>query len=100
MFDLYTDYLQISLGLATATGLSNIVDAAVSHDQVTRMLSNYEINSKSLWPSVKSLVRKHEHIDDCLIFDDSIIHKQYIDENDIVCWHYDHTNGKSVKGIF
>lgn len=99
IFDLYTDYLQISLGLATATGLSNIVDNAVSHDQVTRMLSNYEINSKTLWLNVKSLVRQHEHIDGCLIFDDSIIHKPHTDENDIVCWHYDHTSGKTVKGI-
>lgn len=40
IFDLYTDYLQISLGSATAIGLSKIVDNEVSHDQVTRMLSN------------------------------------------------------------
>lgn len=99
IFDLYTDYLQVSLGLATATGLSNIVDNAVSHDQVTRMLSNYEINSKALWLNVKSLVRQHEHIDACLIFDDSIIHKPHTDENDIVCWHYDHAKGQAVKGI-
>ncbi len=99
IFDLYTDYLQISLGLSTATGLSKIVDNAVSHDQVTRMLANYEINSKTLWLNVKSLVRQHEHIDGCLIFDDSIIHKPHTDENDIVCWHYDHTVGKAVKGI-
>lgn len=99
IFDLYTDYLQISLGLATATGLSTIVDKAVSHDQVTRMLANYEINSKTLWFNVKSLLRQHEHIDGCLIFDDSIIHKPHTDENDIVCWHYDHTVGKAVKGI-
>ena len=99
IFDLYTDYLQISLGLATATGLSTIVDNAVSHDQVTRMLANYEINSKTLWFNVKSLLRQHEHIDGCLIFDDSIIHKPHTDENDIVCWHYDHTVGKAVKGI-
>jgi hypothetical protein len=38
IFDLYTDYLQVSLGLATATNLSEIVDKDVSHDQVTSSL--------------------------------------------------------------
>lgn len=99
IFDLYTDYLQVSLGLATATGLSKIVDNAVSHDQITRMLANNEFNSKALWLNVKSLVRQHEHIDGCLIFDDSILYKPHTDENDIVCWHYDHANGRNVKGI-
>ena len=99
IFDLYTDYLQVSFGLATATGLSKIVDNDVSHDQITRMLTNHEFDSKALWHNVKSLVRQHEHIDGCLIFDDSILHKPHTDENDIVCWHYDHTSGKNVKGI-
>ncbi|MCX7739699.1 MULTISPECIES: hypothetical protein [Thermaceae] len=36
--DLYTDYLLSSFGAATATGLSRMVDGAISHDQITRML--------------------------------------------------------------
>ncbi len=99
IFDLYTDYLQITPGLATATGLSSILDKAVSHDQVTRMLANHESDSKALWRTVKSLVREHEHIDGCLIFDDTILHKPHTDENEVICWHYDHATGKSVKGI-
>ena len=99
IFDLYTDYLQVSLGQATATGLSKIVDNAVSHDQITRMLTNNASDSKALWLNVKSLVRQHESTEGCLIFDDSILHKPHTDENDIVCWHYDHATGRSVKGI-
>jgi hypothetical protein len=99
IFDLYTDYLQVSLGQATATGLSKIVDNAVSHDQITRMLATKESDSKALWLDVKPLVRQHENINGCLIFDDSIAHKPYTDENDIVCWHYDHCKGINVKGI-
>ena len=34
-----------------------------------------------------------------MIVDDSIEKKPYTDENDIVCWHYDHTSGSQVKGI-
>jgi hypothetical protein len=99
LLDLYTDYLQVTLGLATATGLSRLVDNQVSHDQVTRMLANSNYTSKDLWLNVKPLVRQHETEDACLIFDDSILHKPHTDENDIVCWHYDHTQGRSVKGI-
>ena len=99
LFDLYTDYLQVSLGLATATGLSNIVDNKISHDQITRMLVKQADDSKALWLNVKSLVRQHENEDGCLVFDDSILHKPHTDENDIVCWHYDHTQGRNVKGV-
>jgi hypothetical protein len=37
--DLYTDYLLSACGFATATGLSQMVDEAISHDKVTRFLS-------------------------------------------------------------
>lgn len=99
IFDLYTDYLQVSFGQVTATGLSNAVDGVISHDQITRMLSKINNDSKALWLNVKPLVRQHENDDGCLIFDDSIVHKPYTDENDIVCWHYDHCQNRNVKGI-
>ena len=31
--------------------------------------------------------------------DDTIEEKPYTDENEIVCWHYDHTTGQNIKGI-
>ena len=34
-----------------------------------------------------------------LIVDDSIAEKPYTDENDIICWHYDHAQDRTVKGI-
>ncbi len=39
IFDLYTDYLITSFSHTTATGLSGLVDNAISHDPVTRFLS-------------------------------------------------------------
>jgi len=99
LLDLYTDYLQVSLGLATATGLSDLIDNRFSHDQVTRMLANSDLTGKELWLNVKPLVRQHESDDACLIFDDSILEKPHTDENDVVCWHFDHTKGRAVKGI-
>jgi hypothetical protein len=97
--DLYTDYLLSSFGKTTATGLSRLLDKLVSHDQITRFISTLETGSKELWKEVKSLVRAHETEDGCLIFDDTIIEKAYTDENDIMCWHWDHSKQENVKGI-
>ncbi len=86
-------------GYATATGLSAMVDGEVSHDQVTRFLSERAYNSKDLWLEVKSIVRQIEGEEGCLIFDDTIEEKAWTDENEIMCWHYDHCEGRTVKGI-
>ena len=66
---------------------------------MTRFLSSLKSGSKALWKEVKLLVRAHENQDACLIFDDSIIEKEYTDENEVISWHYDHSKKKTVKGI-
>ncbi len=99
LLDIYTDYLQVTFGPATATNLSRMVDGSISHDQITRMLSKPVRDAKDLWLMTKPLVRSHETDDGCLIFDDTIIEKEYTDESDLICWHYDHSKGRSVKGI-
>lgn len=97
--ELYTDYLISGNGNATATGLSSMMDGSVSHDQITRFLSKESYCSKDLWKQVKSTVREIENEDACLIFDDTIQEKKWTKESEIMCWHFDHTVGKSVKGI-
>jgi hypothetical protein len=97
--ELYTDYLISTFGYATATGLAKMLDEQISHDQITRFLSEEEYTSKELWLEVKGTVRKIEHEDGVLIFDDTIQEKPYTDENEIMCWHYDHSKGKAVQGF-
>ena len=97
--ELYTDYLLSTFGAATATGLSAMVGGEVSHDQVTRFLSKREYTSKDLWKQVKATVRQIEQEDGVLIFDDTIQEKAWTDENEVMCWHYDHCSGRSVRGI-
>jgi hypothetical protein len=97
--ELYTDYLLSTFGHATATGLSTLVDGQVSHDQITRFLSGGEYTSKDLWLEVKSTVRKVEREDAVLIFDDTVQEKPYTDENEVMCWHYDHSKGRAVQGF-
>lgn len=99
LFELYSDYLLSSFGKTTATQLSSLLDGAYSHDQVTRLLSRNHFDSKTLWHHVKPLVRQVERDDGVLIADDTIQEKLYSDENDLISWHFDHTFGRSVKGI-
>jgi len=97
--ELYTDYLLSTFGYATATGLSRMVEGQVAHDQITRFLSAAEFTSKDLWALVKPTVREVEQDDAVLIFDDTIQEKPYTDENEVMCWHYDHTKGRAVQGF-
>jgi hypothetical protein len=97
--DIYSDYLLSSFGQVTATGLSSLLEGSMSHDKITRFLSGKDYDSKDLWQAVKPLVRSHENENSCLIFDDTIIKKPYTDENDLICWHWDHSNHRNEKGI-
>ena len=100
LLDLYTDYLICSTEQTTATQLSRMLDGHVSHDQVTRFLSSQSFTDKDLWKLVKPTLRSIESEEHgVLIFDDTIIEKQWTDENEIICYHFDHSKGRSVKGI-
>ena len=97
--NIYSDYLISSFSYTTATGLSNLLDNQITHDKITQFLSAREYTSKDLWRLVKPKIREIETDDGCIIFDDTIEEKPYTDENDIICWHYDHAKSKEVKGI-
>lgn len=99
MLDLYSDYLLASFAQTSATGLSNLMNGEISHDQVTRFLSQEKKTSKDLWLIAKPFVKKIQSEDGVLIIDDSIEEKPYTDENEIVCFHYDHSKNRSIKGI-
>jgi hypothetical protein len=77
MFDLYSDYLISAFGRITPTGLFALLKGKISHDSVQRFLAEESKTSANLWRTVKS----------------------YTDENEIVCWHYDHSLQPNVKGI-
>jgi hypothetical protein len=99
LLDIYTDYLISSFGLTTGTGLSRLLDGAISHDRIQRFLASPVQSGRDLWKVVKPYVRQMQSADGVLIVDDSISEKPYTDENDIICWHWDHSKGRSLKGI-
>jgi hypothetical protein len=99
LLDLYSDYLISAFGQTTATGLSALLSGEISHDNVQRFLSGERQTSADLWRIAKPHVREIESEDGVLIIDDSISEKPYTDENEIVCWHFDHSQHRAVKGI-
>lgn len=99
LLDIYSDYLICSFSQTTATGLSSLLEGALSHDKITRFLSGSEFTSADLWQLVKPLVRQIEREDAVLVIDDSIEEKLYTDESELICWHWDHCFGRSVKGV-
>lgn len=99
LLDLYSDYLISAFGQTTGTGLSAVLNGEISHDRVQRFLAGERQTSVHLWRVVKPHVRKIESPEGVLIVDDSIAEKPYTDENEIICWHYDHSRQRNVKGI-
>jgi len=100
LLDIYSDYLIAQSHKATSTGLSTLLEGALSHDQITRFLNQNEFGSRDLWNYVKPKVRDLEQeTGGVLIIDDSIEEKPYTDENMIVSWHFSHAKGRCVKGI-
>jgi hypothetical protein len=93
------DYLLSTFGAATATGLSAMVEGEVSHDRITRFLSAQEYLSKDLRLQVKPTVRRVERKEGVLIFDDTIQEKAWTDQSELMCWHFDHCSGRTVRGI-
>jgi len=99
--NLYMDYLISSTQLVTCTGLSKVLDGAISHDKFTRLLSNGNFTSKKIWGQNKVIAQeisqsRHTKV---LSIDDSIMPKPHTKENALNCWHYDHCLGRAVKGV-
>lgn len=99
LLDLYSDYLISAFGQTTATGLAALLNGDISHDQTQRWLAGEKHTSAELWRVVKPHVRKNETAEGVMIVDDSIAEKPYTDENDLICWHFDHAQQRNVKGI-
>jgi hypothetical protein len=98
---LYMDYLISSTQLTTCTGLSKVLDGAISHDKFTRLLSKGRFDSKSLWKQSKVTAQEisQSKFTKVLSFDDSIMPKPHTKENALNCWHFDHCSGRNIKGV-
>src|SRR2546428_222089 len=99
LLDIYSEYLISAFGQTTGTGLAGLLGGGISHDQIQRWLGKQPFSAADLWVIVKPYVRQIQQADGVMIIDDSIAEKPYTDENAIICWHYDHSQDRNVKGI-
>lgn len=99
LLDLYSDYLISSFSLVTATGLSQMLDNGYSHDRISRFLAQEMLSQKDFWKSVKKIIRAVENDDAIVCIDDTIEEKPHSTENELICWHWDHSKNRSIKGI-
>jgi len=99
ILDIYSDFLLASFTIVTATGLSQMLDNGYSHDQISRFLAQRKFTQRDFWKMVKRIIRKIESDDAILAIDDTIEEKPHSTENEMICWHWDHSKGRNVKGI-
>ena len=104
MLDLYTDYLLSSTGPTTTTGLSRLLERALSHDHITRWLSQATYGPADIWRQAKPLIRQAEArrpAGECavLIVDDSVLEKAHTDANELIVPIWDHSQQHYVKGL-
>lgn len=97
--DLYSDFLTSSPNVASALVFSNVLNNLFSHDAITRMLAQPELDQKEYWHSIKKIVRQIEIPNGVIAVDDFIEHKPHSAENELISYHYDHVSGQSKKGI-
>ena len=97
--DLYRESLMISQGQVSCTALSCMMENTISHDKFTRLLSSGYMNEEYLWRSAKPICHEIRNGDAVFIVDESMEAKPYTDENELICWHYDHATGKHIKGV-
>jgi hypothetical protein len=95
MIDLYSDYLITSFSQISATRMSRALDESISHDSITRSLTDKKLTEKDYWKLVKNTVRQIEQPDACIALDDFIVEIEYSDENAIIGYYYDHTQNKA-----
>ena len=99
LLDVSSDDLIRAFGQTTATGLSSLLAGEVSHDHIQRVLAREEQTSADLWRMVKPHGREIESEDGIVIGDDRIAEQPSTDEKDSICWHDDHSQQRTVKGI-
>jgi len=76
-----------------------MMEDTISHDKFTRLLSSGYMDEEYLWRNAKPICHEIREEEAVFIVDESVEAKPYTDENELICWHYDHASGRHVKGV-
>ena len=96
--DLYCSFLEVTSDRYSALSLSEVVPpfSELSHDSVSRWLSDAKVQPKDLWQVAKTEVLSYPGI---LVFDDVVIDKSRSGKTELVNWQYSGAKHDITKGI-
>lgn len=94
--ELYTKFLIANHNRYSGVELSKTSGSPLSHDSVSRWLSEGNFGSKNLWPHVKDIVERETGY---LIADDSVLDKRFSRNNELVGRHWSGNEHRLICGI-
>lgn len=96
--ELYCSFLEVTSDSYSALALSEVVPpyAELSHDSISRWLSDARVQPKDLWQVAKKEVSGKSGI---LVFDDVVIDKSRSGKTELVNWQYAGSKHDITKGI-
>lgn len=96
--DLYCSFLQVTCQRYSALTLSEVSPVELSHDAISRWLTETKCQPKDIWEAAKNeiLSRNQSGI---LVADETVIDKSRSDKIELTSWLYSGTEHDIVKGI-
>lgn len=95
--DLYCTFLQITSQRYSAFSLSEVSPSDLSHDSVSRWLSETSCRPGDIWKVAKPFVTSNPR--GALVVDETVIDKSRSDKISLVRWQYSGAKHDIVKGI-
>lgn len=96
--DLYCSFLQVTCQRYSALTLSDVSPTKLSHDAISRWLTETKCQPKDIWEAAKSDVLS-DGKNGILIADETVIDKSRSDKIELTSWLYSGTEHEIVKGI-
>lgn len=94
--DLYIKFLKVTSVRYSALSLSEVSPVDISHDAVSRWLSDTKCQPKDIWDKAKEFVVNTPGI---LVADETVISKKRSEKIQLASWIYSGNEHKVVKGI-
>lgn len=95
--DLYCSFLSVTSQRYSALSLSQVSPNDLSHDAVSRWLSDTHCQPKQIWLAAKNVVLSSQS--GVIVADESVIDKSRSDKVDLVRWQYSGNRHGVIKGI-
>lgn len=95
--DLYCSFLSVTSQRYSATSLAEVSPTDISHDAVSRWLTDTHCQPKQIWEAAKAQVLAQPQ--GVLVVDETVIDKSRSDKVDLVRWQYSGNRHDVIKGI-